>query len=60
MHQANDVILESLQVGFLYCRYLQNPRKIWEWIEGYLGDREVRRSLLFLDPTYNTPTIIVL
>jgi hypothetical protein len=30
------------QMGFLYLRFLLNPRTIWEWIEGYLGDREVR------------------
>ena len=60
MHQADNIILESLQVGFLYCRYLQNPRKIWEWIEGYLGDREVGPSLQFLFPTYNATATIML
>jgi len=29
------------QMGFLYLRFLLNPRTIWDWIEGYLGDREV-------------------
>ena len=31
----------SLQVGFLYLRFVLNPRKVWEWIEPYLGDPEV-------------------
>lgn len=31
----------ALQVGFLYLRYVLNPRKVWEWIEPYLADPEV-------------------
>ncbi len=34
-----------LQVGFLYLRYVLNPRKVWEWIEPYLGDHEVGAGL---------------
>ena len=30
-----------LQVGFLYLRYVLNPRQVWEWIDPYLGDHEV-------------------
>ena len=28
-------------MGFLYLRYVLNPRKVWEWIEPYLADPEV-------------------
>lgn len=34
-----------LQVGLLYLRYVLNPRKVWEWIEPYLGDHEVGAGL---------------
>lgn len=30
------------QIGFLYLRYAANPRNIWEWIQPYVRDSEVR------------------
>lgn len=35
-----------LQVGFLYIRYVANPRTLWEWIAPYVRDSEV--CLLYL------------
>ena len=30
-----------VQVGFLYLRYVANPRTLWEWIQPYVRDSEV-------------------
>ena len=30
------------QVGFLYLRYVGNPRNLWEWVQPYVRDTEVR------------------
>jgi hypothetical protein len=29
------------QVGFLYLRYVCDPRKLWEWLRDYVDDKEV-------------------
>lgn len=31
-----------LQIGFLYLRYVLDPRTIWDWLQYYIKDREVR------------------
>ena len=30
-----------LQIGFLYLRYVADPKTLWEWYEPYLRDPEV-------------------
>ena len=31
-----------MQVGFLYLRYVANPKTLWdEWLSGYMHDSEV-------------------
>ena len=30
-----------LQVGFLYLRYVCDPRKLWQWFKDYVDDQEV-------------------
>lgn len=30
-----------VQLGFLYLRYVVNPRQIWDWLQYYIEDREV-------------------
>ena len=30
------------QVGFLYLRYVGEPRTLWSWFEEYLADTEAR------------------
>jgi len=45
----------AVQVGFLYLRYVADPRKLWGWLGPYCDDKEVR-----LKPTatqMNTRTI---
>lgn len=32
------------QVGFLYLRYVCDPRKLWGWFKQYMHDEEVRRT----------------
>ncbi len=34
------------QAGFLYLRYVLNPRQIWDWLQYYIKDREVRNCHL--------------
>ena len=29
------------QVGFLYLRYVGNPKNHWDWIQPYVRDEEV-------------------
>lgn len=31
----------SSQVGFLYLRYVCDPRKLWNWFKPYMRDEEV-------------------
>lgn len=31
----------NLQVGFLYLRYVADPKQLWSWFEDYLQDDEV-------------------
>ena len=33
--------VRASQVGFLYIRYVANPRTIWQWIQPYVRDEEV-------------------
>lgn len=35
----------SVQIGFLYLRYVCPPRDLWEWLGPFCGDREVRQQL---------------
>ena len=30
-----------LQIGFLYLRYVLDPRTIWDWLQYYVKDHEV-------------------
>jgi PRP38 family len=30
-----------LQTGFLYLRYVLDPRTIWDWLQYYVKDHEV-------------------
>jgi len=32
----------AAQVGFLYLRYVGEPRTLWSWFEDFFGDAEVR------------------
>lgn len=38
-HDCNSVWV--LQLGFLYLRYVLNPRQVWEWLQYYINDQEV-------------------
>ena len=31
-----------LQLGFLFLRYVAEPRTLWSWMEEFLQDREAR------------------
>lgn len=35
--------LPPRQVGFLYLRYVCDPRKLWGWFKQYMHDEEVGR-----------------
>jgi hypothetical protein len=39
--KESSFICCSVQVGFLYLRYVGNPRTLWEWIQPYVRDSEV-------------------
>jgi hypothetical protein len=43
----NAKTMPMLQVGFLYLRYVGNPRELWEWIQPYVKDHEVIFSSFF-------------
>ncbi len=45
----------SLQVGFLYLRYVCNPRELWGWFKKYARDSEVSASLSSWSCWVNTP-----
>lgn len=34
------------QLGFLYLRYVCDPRNLWNWFQGYIDDKEVRTARL--------------
>ena len=34
----------ALQIGFLYLRYVCDPRKLWDWTRHYMQDDEVRTA----------------
>jgi hypothetical protein len=34
-----------LQVGFLYLRYVADPRQLWSWLGPYCDDQEVRSGV---------------
>lgn len=40
-----DPLPVPVQLGFLYLRYVLNPRGIWEWLQYYIKDHEVRHAL---------------
>ena len=31
----------TMQFGFLYLRYVVNPRSTWDWLQYYIKDSEV-------------------
>ena len=33
-----------MQIGFLYLRYVADPKTLWNWFESYVRDMEVRVS----------------
>ena len=33
--------LSWLQIGFLYLRYVGNPKTLWQWLQPYVKDSEV-------------------
>jgi PRP38 family len=35
-----------LQIGFLYLRYVLDPRTIWDWLQYYIKDHEVRHMCI--------------
>ena len=37
-----SLLTHSLQVGFLFLRYVAEPRTLWSWVEEFLQDREAR------------------
>jgi hypothetical protein len=37
-----DALCTRHQVGFLYLRYVGEPRSLWSWFEEFLNDREAR------------------
>lgn len=43
------VLCTAAQVGFLYLRYVADPRQLWSWLGPYCDDKEVRPGL---DPLY--------
>jgi hypothetical protein len=43
-----------LQIGFLYLRYVCDPRKLWDWTRHYMQDDEVRTAWLYR-PTVPPP-----
>jgi len=36
--------LAPSQIGFLYLRYVGSPRTLWDWVQPYVRDSEVRRG----------------
>ena len=34
--------LLCVQIGFLYIRYVGSPRTLWDWVQPYVRDSEVR------------------
>ena len=32
---------DAVQMGFLYLRYVLNPRQVWDWLQYYIKDHEV-------------------
>ena len=36
-----------LPIGFLYLRYVLDPRTIWDWLQYYIKDHEVRHECVF-------------
>lgn len=39
--EQEHLLLRWLQVGFLYLRYVCNPRELWGWYKKYMHDDEV-------------------
>lgn len=37
----------ALQIGFLYLRYVLDPRTIWDWLQYYVKDHEVCAGVMF-------------
>lgn len=35
-------LLLCVQIGFLYIRYVGSPRTLWDWVQPYVRDSEVR------------------
>ena len=33
-----------VQIGFLYLRYVGDPKELWDWYEPYFPDEQVHRS----------------
>lgn len=44
VHRVTVVVFLVLQVGFLYLRYVCNPRELWTWFRKYVRDEEVSRG----------------
>ena len=38
---SNNPTSLPLQIGFLYLRYVLDPRTIWDWLQYYVKDHEV-------------------
>lgn len=36
------------QIGFLYLRFVGEPRSLWNWFEEFLDDKEARRAFFLL------------
>ena len=30
----------SIQIGFLYLRYVGDPKHLWQWLQDYIEDEE--------------------
>lgn len=45
-HRHEPPLLHSSQVGFLFLRYVGEPKQLWGWIQPYIKDNEVRNSYM--------------
>lgn len=41
MFACDGTIVCGLQIGFLYLRYVGDPKSLWSWYEPYLEDDQV-------------------
>lgn len=53
-HTTRATCTHTVQIGFLYLRYVCDPRTLWSWLGPYCGDDEVRAFAAVSPPTHST------